>query len=154
VTFPVYRSRFFIGGTSGLGRVASHLNGGAQIATLALATDVDRRALEAQRAACPGTATDPPVGPPVAPDFPRWMLGDMVTAEGVRIAEPGNPFSTLTTELERRGGGRLPFPLDRLAHGRGFVVDTGPRIALGACGTGCTSEAEGRVRWEFRPVRP
>lgn len=148
---PAYRARFLVGGSSASRGVRAEVSAGAQIGSLALATDLHDRVLAAQRRACPGTGTDPPVGPPVAPDFPRWLLGDLVTPEGVRVPEPGNPFSTLTTAFERRGGGRLPFPVDRLARGAGFTLDTGTRIALGLCGTGCSTESEGRVRWVFRP---
>lgn len=150
VVFPAYRSRLFIHGASALRGIRARFDAGAQIASVTLAGDVYDRTLAAQRTACRGTATDPPVGPRGAATFPRWILGDITSAHGVLLREPGNPFSTLTTNLQRRGGGRLPFPVDHLAAGRSFTVDSGIRLDVASCGEGCSAHGEGRIRWVFR----
>ncbi len=86
--------------------------------------------------------------------FPNWIRADVVRA-GITW---DSPITLLTMNAHRRGAGAVFSPLNRLAAGDAFTLDTGPLQETGACRTGpispvCVETVEGRLRMVFTPRR-
>lgn len=134
VAIPPSAARFFVGGNRMPASPLSEFHLAAQM-LLEPGTAMFTRIYAAQEGACKGFSKG-------LPDFPF----EEKDVQGLKVS----PFvELLEMEAERRDEtGRLWWPLDRLAAGQGFTIDTGLITAdtTAKCGTtSCTSEGQLKI---------